>query len=83
LPQREALLALSRLNDDISITTSIEYIKAHIYSDEDPELDNLVRVVGIMHLHEFDNRIYSLSGHKKIQVSGAAKEAIIAMGSGK
>jgi hypothetical protein len=79
LPQRESLFALSRLNDDESKIVIIKYIKSHIYLDNDSELDNIVRVVGIMRLHEFKDRVLALCGHKMIQVSGAAKEAIIAL----
>jgi hypothetical protein len=79
LPQRESLFALSRLNDDKSKIAVIEYIKLHIYSCNDSELDNIVRIVGIMRLIEFKDRVLALCGHRLIQVSGAAKEAIISL----
>jgi hypothetical protein len=75
LLRREASFALAQLNDGKARESVTAYVEKHIYSDNDSDLDNVVRVVGLMRLTRFVDRVEALVNHPVIQVSGAAKEA--------
>ena len=75
LVRRECLLALARLGDHSSRGT----IAGHwprLMNPDDPDLDLLVRLVGLLHIVDHRTTIARWSNHPDIRVRGAVKEAV-------
>lgn len=78
LARREAVFALAGRadRDPVVLHSLAEHIGEHINDDADSDLDNYARVVGICKFYQFRPRLIALSGHKILQISGAAKESL-------
>ncbi len=76
LPARESLLALARSNSAYARAAVERTVRLAIQDDNNPDLDNYIRVIGMLKLEQYESRLRRLSASANMFVAGPAKEAL-------